>query len=445
MARHYFTSASLAFALVATMTSSGVMAGKEGQGRPASQCRVDCSDWAWKDHESCETPDENNEGVCPLAVAVKRGYDDAPVASNFAANFKDSASDLNKGNMFFRLNNVIDERKPNGIKITAWLDINNDGQYEAVGRRFHPDYMAAVGKKAGGGNLSKGQYLYDTIDVYSQSQSGWERTGAITNTTCVHARRALPGDFNNDGLIDVLYACHGFDNKPFPGSQNALFLNKGDGTFSESAIGKPGYYHGASTEDFNKDGFVDLLVSDAEKKKFYVFINDKNGGFLSPSTDYVKTGWGKKSKYYVVSAVDANNDGQFDLLLGGHENGGAKTKLLVNKGDNHFSLSKAITIPPVITHPDVKDLFAHNGFVYVLRSAGGSYWKKSDSYGEVIQKYNVSNKTSELIFEYECNRKNDSGCGSVFEQLSLYKDSTGKSYLIGENAFFTKQKRVAIK
>lgn len=82
--------------LVVTTFSTGVMAGKEGQGRPASQCRVDCSDWAWKDHESCETPDENNEGICPLAVAIGRGYADVPVASSFDANFKDSASDLNK-------------------------------------------------------------------------------------------------------------------------------------------------------------------------------------------------------------------------------------------------------------------------------------------------------------------------------------------------------------
>ena len=136
--------------------------------------------------------------------------------------------------IFFRKQRKHLRAKPDQIKITAWLDINNDGKMEAVGRKFHPEYMKVVGTKYGGGNAQKGENLYDLIDIYMRDGTNdWKRSGAINNTSCVHARRVLPGDYNNDGFIDVVFSCHGFDNKPFPGSYSVLFLNNADGTFTE--------------------------------------------------------------------------------------------------------------------------------------------------------------------------------------------------------------------
>lgn len=72
-------------------------------------------------------------------------------------------------------------------------------------------------------------------------------------------------DFDNDGDLD-LYAVAGYlDTDPVPASQpNALFVNRGDGTFSDQSAGcgadDAGTGRGLEIADFNADGRMDLFV-----------------------------------------------------------------------------------------------------------------------------------------------------------------------------------------
>ena len=352
-----FLGLSCVFALI--FSSGAYSASNTGKGQPVSECKVSCEDFIWRNHDVCAQPDANNQGVCPLEVALNRGYSEVIEKPRFKESFIEAMSTLNKGDYFFRSYHSNLEPKPERIKITAWLDINNDGELEAVGRTFHPDYMSVVGTKFGNGNVEKGKYLYDTIDIYAKdNRNGWMRTGAIDNSVCVHARRVLPGDFNNDGFIDVVFSCHGFDNKPFPGSYSVLFLNNTDGTFTQKKIGEKGYNHAATTEDFNGDGFIDVMFYDANKKKVSVQLNNQRGGFEKSKNNYLDLGWGSKPKYYVLGAVDADGDGQFDLVAGGHESSGVKTIVYLNDGSNKFSKNKSVVIPKMKEYPDVMDIFA---------------------------------------------------------------------------------------
>ena len=92
-------------------------------------------------------------------------------------------------------------------------------------------------------------------------------------------------DFDNDGLLD-LYAVSGqMDNDPcfnMENQPNALFVNMGDGTFSDvsgaSGADDPGTGRGVAHGDFNGDGLLDLFVvnigsRDGEPGAARLFIN----------------------------------------------------------------------------------------------------------------------------------------------------------------------------
>lgn len=432
--------------VLALLTSTfSVAAAEKGNGRPVSECKVSCNNFTWRDHAVCAKPDSKDEAICPFEVAIQRGYSEQISKPKFKGIFAKSNIALNKGDYFFRAQNQLN-KKPNGIKISAWIDINNDGKLEVIGRKFHPNYMSMVGTKYGNGNAAKGENLYDVIDVYANNGGNdWRRTGAINNTTCVHARRVLPGDYNNDGFIDVVFSCHGFDNKPFPGSYSVLFLNNADGTFTQKKIGVKSYSHAATSEDFNGDGFIDILFYDANKKRPILQLNQKNGTFKKSQNSYFKTGWGARPKYYELGAVDADGDGRFDLIAS--ERGGdlLETRVYLNNGENKFDRKNSVIIPQVKTHPDVVDVFAHNGVTYILRSAGGSYWNNSTEYGEIIQRHNITTKENTIIYENKCS-KSTNNCGAVFGKLHLLTDRSGKKFLVGENTSYTKfGERVRIK
>ena len=426
--------------LAIIFTQPNIAAGQTVKGRPVSECKIKCDSFSWRDHQVCAKPDTNNEATCPLEVAIQRGYSEEIAKPRFKGSFSTSSSDLNKGDYFFRKQNDRLQSKPDNIKITAWLDINNDGQLEAVGRKFHPEYMSVVGTKYGNGNARKGETLYDIIDIYMRNGTkGWERTGAIDNTLCVHARRVLPGDYNNDGFIDVVFSCHGFDNKPFPGSYSVLYLNNADGTFTQKKIGTKGYSHAATSEDLNGDGFIDLLFYDANKRQVVTHINQGNGSFKVAQKKYLNLGSGSKPKYYVIGAVDADGDGKFDLLAGGKRANSDETiaEVFLNNGTNSFSRKSIVKLPQIKGYSTVNDIYAYDSKVYVLRSSGGSYWKDANEYGEIIQRYDMKSGKNDIVFEYKC-KKNSNNCGGVFEKIHLFEDKKGKLFLIGENTFFTK-------
>ena len=80
----------------------------------------------------------------------------------------------------------------------------------------------------------------------------------------------------------------------------------------------------------------------------------------------------------------------------------------------------------------------HDSIIYVLRTAGGSYWRKSDKYAEIIQRYDMKTQKSDVIFEFACNKNTDNNCGAVFEKLHLFEDKNDRLFLVGENTYFTK-------
>ena len=126
-----------------------------------------------------------------------------------------------------------------------------------------------------------------------------------------------PGDYNNDGFIDMYLS-----NYSSPGCK--LYRNNGDGTFTNVAVqaGVQGYTDTrlAVFNDFNNDGWLDIFSSHHD---IYVYgnlmwRNNQDGTFTNIAEsiglwtslmqgDYFGTAWG-----------DYNLDGDVDLFVAGH-------------------------------------------------------------------------------------------------------------------------------
>ncbi|MFT5165026.1 MAG: tetratricopeptide (TPR) repeat protein [Saprospiraceae bacterium] len=97
----------------------------------------------------------------------------------------------------------------------------------------------------------------------------------------------IQADYNNDGWLDflVLRGAWFASNGQHP---NSLLRNNGDGTFTDVTIGA-GLYSLYPTQsaiwgDFNRDGWIDLLIANESNSRFKApiefFINNKDGTFI---------------------------------------------------------------------------------------------------------------------------------------------------------------------
>ena len=97
-------------------------------------------------------------------------------------------------------------------------------------------------------------------------------------------------DMDNDGMLDLYAVAGQMDNDPcfnMENQPNALFVNMGDGTFSDvstaSGADDPGTGRGVAHGDFNGDGLLDLFVvnmgtRDGDPGTARLFINASENG-----------------------------------------------------------------------------------------------------------------------------------------------------------------------
>ncbi len=151
------------------------------------------------------------------------------------------------------------------------------------------------------------------------------------------AYRLTSGDFNNDSFLDVAIVSDYL-------SQDFLTITFGNGTgqFSVDQTyqkGKGDHSVEITTNDFNKDGFLDLATTNNIDHDVSVFYNDGNGNF----TNRQDFSTGDNSFPKCLISDDFNNDGFPDLavtirkkvsILLGNGTGGFNTPVAYNVGSS---------------------------------------------------------------------------------------------------------------
>ena len=175
----------------------------------------------------------------------------------------------------------------------------------------------------------------------------------------------VPGDIDNDGDMDIYVA----NDKVM----NLLFINDGLGHFTEKALftgvgfnenGRAEAGMGVDFGDVNRDGWLDLFVTNFSGETNTLYLNEKNG-FLVDATS--RTGLGHPSINLLgfgTKFVDLDLDGWLDIfIVNGHVIDNIKLfnrdythaqqkQIFINQGDGTF-LDQTISIGGDLLEPAV--------------------------------------------------------------------------------------------
>ena len=256
---------------------------------------------------------------------------------------------------------------------TAWGDYNNDGYLDFVinGKTSSGDNISQIYKNNGDGTFTEqtgisltgvhkgfaawGDYNNDgflDIVITGASESGYServaklyknnRDGTFTEQTGINLMDiGLSsqdwGDYNNDGLLDLLMM--GYPEETGYGTYiTNLYKNNGDNSFTlQTGMNFPGVREGdLNWGDYNNDGFLDFIITgDSHEYDDYTEIYKNNGD----GTFTVQSNISLPELSYESDAAwgDYNNDGFLDLLLSGPSSPNNVTKLYVNNQDGTFT------------------------------------------------------------------------------------------------------------
>lgn len=123
-------------------------------------------------------------------------------------------------------------------------------------------------------------------------------------------------DFNADGLLDV-YVTN-------DGAANYLWINNGNGTFTESALmlgaavnrfGRTQASMGVAAGDIEGDGDIDLIMTNMIREGSRLCVNDGTGGFFDSTAEAGLAAPSLPMTGFGTAFLDFDNDGDLDLAV----------------------------------------------------------------------------------------------------------------------------------
>ena len=209
----------------------------------------------------------------------------------------------------------------------AWVDLDNDGRLDLVVDRYvtwdWEDVWCGERREGYRGICHPDVFPPITMLVYHNDGNG-HFTEVAHKLGLDNPAKALGiaiGDYDRDGRMDLFVA-----NDSMP---EFLFHQKPDGTFEEVgleagvAVNSEGQTYagmGVDFEDYDNDGWPDLVVTDLANQRYALYQNNRDGSFNYAS---LVTGIGSMSQFHSgwsLRFLDYDNDGWKDLLIAqGHD------------------------------------------------------------------------------------------------------------------------------
>jgi hypothetical protein len=202
-------------------------------------------------------------------------------------------------------------------------------------------------------------FAYGTDDAIAQGPTFTDVTNSA-GIASMHVPRFLEsraaggavGDFNRDGFQDVFHAVGG-------GAPDRLFINNGDGTFTDRAaqwgIAVAQLGTGALVGDFDRDGLLDLYVASlgttaGERPHVNVLYRNESGvRFTNVAAAMGVNSNGGAPDSWTGAFGDHDLDGDLDLAVAGWRSG--QNRLFRNNGGTSFTDVSAASgvFPSLIT------------------------------------------------------------------------------------------------
>jgi hypothetical protein len=238
----------------------------------------------------------------------------------------------------------------------GWFDYDNDGRLDLLVVNYvqwSPETNRYCGDQARGVRIYCHPRFFQGLPsrLYHNRGDGTFEDVSARAGLLSHVGKGMSvafADYDHDGHIDAFVT-----NDTVP---NFLFRNNGNGTFTESALlagvsvpesGRPVSGMGTDFQDYDNDGWEDLVLTALSGETFPLFQNDKRGGFTetTPSSGLARLTM-KLSGWCAVMA-DFDNDGRKDIFtansqandrIGEFEAAGWKqaNSVFVNDGNGRF-------------------------------------------------------------------------------------------------------------